>query len=125
MAKKPKLTVVGPSTADPLAPPATLGKAGTNLWQTLMSEYRIDDAGGREMLAQICAAADRADECAEIISADGPVTRVGKQLKDHPLLKHELAARSFVVRSLHRLGLDVEPTRNTVGRPLGTFPRTR
>jgi hypothetical protein len=28
-----------------------------------------------------------------------------------------LAARSFIVRSLHRLGLDIEPTRNSVGRP--------
>jgi hypothetical protein len=41
--------------------------------------------------------------------------------RDHPLLKHELSARSFVVRSLHRLGLDIEPTRDGSGRPPGSF----
>jgi len=40
-------------------------------------------------------------------------------LKDHPLLKHELATRAFVTRALHRLNLDVEAPRDTVGRPPG------
>jgi hypothetical protein len=31
-------------------------------------------------------------------------------------LRHELAARSFIVRTLHRRGLDVEPLRS-VGHP--------
>jgi hypothetical protein len=37
-------------------------------------------------------------------------------LRDHPLLKHELAARGFITKSLHRLGLDVEPI-GRIGRP--------
>jgi hypothetical protein len=36
--------------------------------------------------------------------------------RDHPLLKHELAARSFVVRTLQRLGLNMEAVKPT-GRP--------
>ena len=36
-----------------------------------------------------------------------------------PLLKHELAARAFVVRTLARLGLDLEPVRAGPGRPPG------
>jgi hypothetical protein len=48
-----------------------------------------------------------------------PCTKAGP--KDHPLIKYELAARSFIVRSLHRFGLDVEPVR-AVGRP--THDRT-
>jgi hypothetical protein len=36
--------------------------------------------------------------------------------KEHPLVKHELAARSFVVRTLARLGLDVDHAK-PVGRP--------
>lgn len=105
--------------------PASLGKAGAKLWQSIQQEYRIDDAGGSEMLLQICSTADRAAEYAAIIDAEGPMISTKHGLKEHPLVKHELAARSFVVRSLHRLGLDIEPTRNVVGRPPGTYNRVR
>jgi hypothetical protein len=37
-------------------------------------------------------------------------------IRDHPALKHELANRSFVSKTLVRLGLDVEPVRG-IGRP--------
>jgi hypothetical protein len=37
-------------------------------------------------------------------------------VRDHPALKHEIANRSFVVRTLTRLGLNVEPVRGP-GRP--------
>ena len=37
-------------------------------------------------------------------------------IRDHPALKHELANRSFVGKTLVRLGLDVEPVRG-IGRP--------
>jgi hypothetical protein len=125
MSKEPALTIVDPTKPTSSSTPANLGEAGASLWQSIMAEYRIDDAGGREMLLQICAAADSAADYAAIIANDGPVVRTGRVLKDHPLLKHELAARSFIVRSLHRLGLDIEPTRDSVGRPPGTFSRTR
>jgi hypothetical protein len=121
--KTPQLTVV-PITAARSPAPANLGEPGAKLWQSLHSEYVIDDAGGAEMLLQICAAADRAAECGAVIAQDGPVIRTKTGLRDHPLLKHELAARSFVVRSLHRLGLDIEPTRARVGRPPGTYIAT-
>ena len=102
---QPPLTIVGSSIANPLAPPAALGKAGADLWRAIMAEYDIDDSGGRQILLQSCAAADR------VHSPHGP--------KDHPLIRHELAARAFIVRSLHKLGLDIEPVR-APGRPPGT-----
>jgi hypothetical protein len=111
-----KLTVIKPNGANPASPPATLDKAGANLWRTVMSEYEISDCGGREMLFQICAAADRAVECAAIIDRNGPVISTKHGLKEHPLLKIELASRSFVVRTLARLGLSVEPIK-PMGRP--------
>jgi hypothetical protein len=43
-------------------------------------------------------------------------------VRDHPALKHELSNRAFVVRTLHRLGLDVERV-GRVGRPAGSFRR--
>jgi hypothetical protein len=116
---KPTLTVVAGTASNPMAAPSNLSKAGADLWRTIMAEYEIGDSGGREILRQACAGADRAAECAEAIARDGPMVRTPQGLKDHPLLKHELASRAFVVRSLHRLGLDLEPTRPAAGRPSG------
>ena len=114
----PPLTIVGPTTVTPDAPPATLGQTGAKLWRTIMSEYAIEDGGGREILLQGCSAADRAAECAVLIAQDGPMVRTARGAKDHPLLKHELAARVFVCQCLHKLGLDIEPVR-VPGRPSG------
>ncbi len=125
MRKKPTLTLVDEMKTTSPASPATLAKTGSVLRQSIQREYKIDDAGGAEMLLQICVAADRADECAEIIQRDGPVITTRHGMKEHPLLKIELASRSFVVRSLHRLGLDIEPTRAGPGRPPGIFNHKR
>ena len=51
--------------------------------------------------------------------------RTKNGLRDHPLLKLELASRAFAVKSLLRLGLDITPPRNSPGRPPGTFNQTR
>src|SRR5687768_2242055 len=119
MPEKPTLKLISatPPNAGDLAP--NLGDHGLTLWRTVMAEYEIADTGGREMLRQACAALDRAEACAEHISRDGEVVQTRAGLKDHPALRHELANRSFVVRTLHRLGLDVEPVRPSVGRPPG------
>jgi len=119
MGEKPKLSAVptGISTAATSPPPpATLGEAGADLWRRVMSAYRIEDVGGLEMLAQCCAACDRAAALAALIERDGAVIYSKSGPRSHPAIKDELAARSFVVRTLHRLGLDVEPIRS-VGRP--------
>ena len=97
-------------------PPRPLGKHGAALWASIHAAYRIDDAGGIEMLAQACAELDAAEDYASHIKKDGAVIRTNGGIKDHPLIKHELAARAFVVRTLQRLGLDVETVR-PVGRP--------
>ena len=104
-------------------PPATLGETGTTLWRSITGEYQIEDSGGLAMLEQACRAADRAKECSDIIAADGSMISTKHGPKDHPLLRHELAARSFVVRTIARLGLDVEPIRSGPGRPPGTIAR--
>jgi hypothetical protein len=91
------------------------------LWNDVMSEYLIEDRGGCELLAQACVALDRAEALAEAIAHDGPMVRTESGFKDNPLLKHELANRAFVVRTLSRLGLDVEAPKPGPGRP----PRPR
>jgi len=61
----------------------------------------------------------RAEDCRVQIERDGLVVKT-KSERDHPALKHELANRSFVIRALTRLGLDVEPL-GRVGRPSSPF----
>ena len=63
--KKPGLSLVEPPAAKPSAPsanlpapPATLGEPGAALWRATMAEYQIADGGVRQMLLQICSAAD-------------------------------------------------------------------
>jgi hypothetical protein len=102
-----------PTTA---APPATLGQPGTNLWRSIMSEYALRDSGGLTMLEQACIGIDRAAEAADTVAREGITIKTPSGLKEHPAAKTELMYRSFVVRTLAKLGLDVEPVR-AKGRP--------
>jgi hypothetical protein len=115
---KPPLTLVSEPASITAEPPATLREAGRNLWQSVMREYAITDAGGLALLEQACASTDRAAECAAIIAEQGAVISTKHGPKDHPLLRHETAARGLV---LTRLGLDVEPLRPSAGRPGSGF----
>jgi hypothetical protein len=120
MAKKPKppLTLVDEQTsASGIQPARELGANGRRLWNQVMAEYDISDCGGLEMLVQACQSLDRAEDLRAQIDADGVVVRTRGVIRDHPALKHELAARAFVVRTLARLGLSLEPIRPAVGRP--------
>ena len=99
------------------SPPCTLGEAGQDLWNRIVSSYDFSDAGGVELLAQICQAADRAANLRRQIDETGELIHTRAGLKDNPGLKHEIAARSFIARSLIRLGLNCEPLRAGPGRP--------
>ena len=118
MARKLSLITGEEPAADQAAMPQGLGEHGRALWSKVMKEYAVDDAGGLEMLFQVCASADMAARLRERIDAEGIITKTKGGPREHPLLKQELAYRSFVVRGLSRLGLAVEPLR-TVGRPPG------
>jgi hypothetical protein len=107
--------MLDPSSITP-QPPRKLGDLGLFLWQSIQSEYRIDDAAGRELLAQACEAADRVARLAAKIDSDGEIIQTESGLKAHPLLKDELANRAFICRTLRQLGLNLEPLRS-VGRP--------
>jgi len=72
MAKTPTLTVIDPaSKPNPLAPPASLGKAGAELWLSIHRDYVIEDSGGHQMLLRICQTADTLDSYDEQIARDG------------------------------------------------------
>jgi hypothetical protein len=101
---KPPLTVVDPASTGS-EPPRKLGSHGLDLWRTILADYAIDDRASREMLCQACAALDRAEGLAELIEADGAIVHGRQGPRPHPGLAAELAARSFIVRTLERLGL--------------------
>ena len=116
--KSPLSVVASMPLPSPSDPPGNLGQAGADLWQRVMRAYAIDDEGGKQLLFEACAACDRAHELKAAIDRDGAVVMSRTGPKTHPAIKLELEARSFVVRTLHRLGLDIEPTR-PIGRPAG------
>jgi hypothetical protein len=58
-----KLSVVPVQTG--AKPARTLGKHGTILWRSVMSEYQIEDSGGVEMLTAACQQLDRAESLRE------------------------------------------------------------
>jgi hypothetical protein len=118
MRRKPDLTIVEPDT-NGTQPPCTLGKPGVTLWRTLTANYHFEDAGGIEMLAQLCGAVDRVEALSERIRADGEVIYVKGVPRANPCLKEELALRAFVCRTLQRLGLNLEVVK-PVGRPGGS-----
>ena len=105
-AEKPPLTVIDP-TSTGASPPRKLGEHGLSLWNSVQSAYRIDDAGGTELLMQCCQAADRVATLTEAINRDGEVIHTRAGPKAHPALRDELAGRAFIVRTLERLGLNI------------------
>jgi Phage terminase, small subunit len=116
------LSVIPPKSL--ITPPRPLGNHGQTLWNEIQREYAITDTGGVEVLAQICAALDRAEQLSEAIQRDGALvpTSNGTGMRGHPAIKDELSCRTFIVRSLARLGINVSvvPPRGP-GRPPKTY----
>jgi hypothetical protein len=115
---KPPLALVAPGSAG-LSPPRKLGPNGTALWDAITAEYRIEDAGGIELLTQACQASDRVEALAAAIDADGEIIRTRTGARVHPGLKDEVALRAFIVRTIEKLGLNFEAVRLSAGRPPG------
>jgi hypothetical protein len=118
MRKKPDLKVVKPAGSGNSAPPRALGAPGLALWNRVLNEYDVSDVAGRELLTLACQSLDRAEALREAIDRDGEMLmlRTGG-MREHPGIKPELANRAFVVKTLGKLGLDLEPMRQAPGRP--------
>ena len=100
-------------------PPGKLGAVGLSLWNDIVGSYEFNDRASYQVLFEACAASDRAASLRALIDQDGELIRSKTGVRDNPLIKHELANRAFIVRSLMRLGLDLEPLRGGPGRPPG------
>jgi hypothetical protein len=111
-------------TTTSISPPRKLSAPGLSLWDSIMSEYQIEDRGGIELLMQACEAADRVAQLAEKIDADGLMLETRTGPKSHPLLKDEVSNRAFICRTLERLGLNLEAVK-PMGRPSGAAWKAR
>ncbi|HEY6327907.1 MAG TPA: hypothetical protein VI756_01120 [Blastocatellia bacterium] len=110
-----KLVRPGPNQ---VKPPANLKGPGRELWQTILQEFVFTDGGSLAILAEACTAKDRAEECAMIIAKDGLTIRTKTGTRDHPLLRAELLSRSFLTRTLGKLGVVDIPAAAKPGRPV-------
>jgi hypothetical protein len=119
MPKKPPLSLVPPvGTVVTLPePPSTLGEAGLSLWRTVQAQYAIADAGGLAILRAACECADRVAQISAVIAEQGLMIVSKGCVREHPLLKHEVANRALLGRLISRLGLDIEALKPTPGRP--------
>jgi hypothetical protein len=114
--KPPLRIVTEPGTNCP-QPPRSLGEHGQKLWDRVLAEYDVSDVAGIELLGQACQAVDRAEALAAYVAADGEIVRTVNGIKAHPGIKEELSCRSFIVRTLQKLGLNYEPLRSGPGHP--------
>lgn len=92
------------------APPADLGPAGRALWSKLTRDYAISDEHGQAVLEVAARAADRAESCrlAILKSKTGMIVKDRfRQLRPHPLLAVERAARAQVLQALKALSLPI------------------
>ena len=102
-----------------IQPPRPLKQHGMALWRSVHNQYDIVDVGGFELLALACAALDRAEQCSDAITRDGTmIDGGGGRMRENPLLKIELANRSFTARTLEcSRAQRSEPLRGGAGRP--------
>ena len=107
------------TSGKPQPPPSGLGPSGRDLWAMVNQQFLVDDAGSIALLVEACRASDRISEFSKLINRDGPlITNRHGDVRENPLLKHELLARNFLAQSLVRLGV-IDPPKRPVGRPSG------
>jgi hypothetical protein len=105
-----------------LRPPKGLSPAARRWFTRLQTGYGIDDDGGVAILTEGAWAVHRAEEARAVVEREGLVVhdRFG-QARAHPAVAIERDARAAVLRALKALHLDLEPLRNSPGRPTGHY----
>src|SRR5262245_27193001 len=109
---KAELMVVRPESPTPAAttrsssgspPPADLGAAGKELWRQITSEFTLESSAEVQQFYEACYMEDRAVKLRKHIDREGEMVEIRGTRRDHPCLKHELAARACVVRTIANL----------------------
>ncbi len=112
MKKPPKKT----GFADP---PAHLSPEAKGWWARVISGWDLDDPS-LLLLESALELFDRMRQAQRLIKKDGMVVkdRFG-QRRPHPACLIERNSKLGMLRHLRELGLDLEPIRDTIGRPGG------
>jgi hypothetical protein len=89
----------------PAASAVELRGRAADLWREVQASWNLD-AAAVELLRCACESLTRADECAAIVNAEGPVVRDRwGQTKAHPAALLERDLRGQAARQLAALGL--------------------
>jgi hypothetical protein len=93
-------------------PPAHLSLAARRLFSSVLALYELE-RHDQAVLVKALEALDRAEACRQRIDAEGltVASRFG-ELRPHPLLGAETAARHAFLAGMKQLALDFEPTTN-------------
>jgi P27 family predicted phage terminase small subunit len=99
-----------PLRSGPTPAPEHLEEQERDLFRSIVTEFRIDDAGSIELLITACEAHQRCRVCRETIDREGMTMkdRFGI-LTSHPLLKAEASARGQYLAALRALNLEPPP----------------
>src|SRR5262245_22693331 len=99
-----------------MKPPPHLGKDGKQIWEQLVSEFGIADAGGLTLVTTIAECRDRLTEAQALIKRHGAViaTTTGV-LRSNPALKVEVDARNGMLAALRMLNLDIRAIARSTG----------
>jgi P27 family predicted phage terminase small subunit len=100
--------------------PSNLSKEAQRLWREIVSEYGITDKAGLLLLATCLEAFCRMREAQAVLTKEGLVItdRFG-QHKSHPACVTERDSRSQMLMAMKMLNLDLEPLKDSPGRPPG------
>ena len=114
-----------PQTTAP-QPPANLTGPARTLWQTVARDYGIEDSAGLIILTAAAEAFARLKQAQEVVAREGLLTedRYGIK-KPHPCVAIERDARGQLLAALKQLNLDLEPLRQSIGRPPGSSTKFR
>ena len=91
------------SASSSVPPPKDLGPAGKKLWEDITAEFTLETSAEVQQFYEACCMEDRASKLRRHIDADGEMIETKGMRRDHPCLKHELAARAFVTRTIANL----------------------
>ena len=101
-------------------PPKHLSTAAKRWWSEVQTDFAIEDRAGLLILTAAAEAFDRTREAEALLKIDGltSVDRFG-QRKPHPAVVIARDSRAQMLAALKQLNLDLEPVRDSRGRPPG------
>ena len=102
-----------------ISPPAGLSPEARAFWRGMLTEYVIEDTAGSKILARACEALDRLRQAQRSLKKGVIVPDKKGSVKAHPAIAVEREAHRQFLEALRMLNLDLEPVRDTIGRPPG------